>query len=127
MAQPVEKVQPVDQPRGPAKVVPLATGSPMVPHDARSRPNSRVESWEERAGQAIAGFARSLGPAFVQARVVAGDACLYGLDQSFRIAKRVRKQAQQIKREHPLELLYGITAGAFALGLAIRVWRSKSS
>ena len=121
MAQPLEKTEPVDRPRGPAKVLPLTAG-----HQTQF-PSSRIETAEEQVVRAVAGAMRSLRPAYEQARLAAGDACIYVLDQSFSAAKRVRKQAQHIKQQHPLELLCGITAGTFMLGMAIRIWRSKSN
>jgi hypothetical protein len=126
MAQSLEKTDPVDRPRGPAKVVPLTAGSSISPHETQFHPTSRIESWEEQVSRAVASAAQLLRPAYDQTRVAAGDACIYALDQSLDVARRVRNRAQQIKREHPLELLYGITAGAFVLGMAIRIWRSKS-
>jgi hypothetical protein len=125
MAQPIEKTDPVDRPRGPAKVVPL-TVTPSTNLPETPFPSTRTETGEEQVMRAVADATRSLRPAYNQARLVVGDACIYVLDQSFKVAKRVRKQAQQIKQEHPLELLCGITAGAFVLGMAIRIWRSKS-
>ncbi len=124
MAQALEKKEPVEQPRGPAKVVPL-TAAPSISSSETQFPSTRIETVEEQV-RAVAGAVRSLRPAYEQARLAAGDACIYVLDQSFSAAKRVRKQAQHIKQEHPLELLCGITAGAFVLGMAIRIWRSKS-
>ena len=121
MAQPLEKTKPVDRPRGPAKIVPLTAG-----HQTQF-PSTRIETVEEQVARAVAGVMRSLRPAYEQARLAAGDACIYAFDQSVSVAKRVRKQARQIKQEHPLELLCGITAGAFVLGMAIRIWRSKSN
>ena len=127
MAQPVEKMEPVERPRGPAKVVPLTAGSSISSHEREFQPTSGIESLEEQLSHAVASALRSLRPAYEQATVVASEACTYALDQSLDVAKRVRNRAQQIKQEHPLELLYGIAAGAFVLGMAIRIWRSKSS
>jgi hypothetical protein len=94
----------------------------------RSKPevSTRIETVEEQVIRAVAGAMRSLRPGYEEVRLVAADACIYVLDQSFKVAKRVRKQARQVKQEHPLELLCGITVGAFVLGMAIRIWRSKS-
>jgi len=125
MPQPLEKIDPVDRPRGPAQVVPLTAASSISPRETQS-PSTRIETVEEQVIHAVAGAMRSLRPGYEELRLVAGDACIYVLDQSFKVAKRLQKQAQQIKQEHPVELLFGITVGAFVLGMAIRIWRSKS-
>lgn len=127
MAQPLEKTDPVCPPRVPAKVVPLTAASSSSPYETQFQSTSRIESWEEHVGQAVASAVRSLGPVLDQARLVASDACSHAVGQSIDLANRVRNRAQQIKQEHPLELLCGITAGAFVLGMAVRIWRSKSS
>jgi hypothetical protein len=125
MPQPLEKMDPVDRPRRPAKVVPLTAASSVSPPETQS-PSTRIETVEEQVIRAVAGAMRSLRPGYEEVRLVAADACIYVLDQSFKVAKRVRKQARQVKQEHPLELLCGIPVGAFVLGMAIRIWRSKS-
>lgn len=124
MAQPIGKVEPVETRRGPAKVVPLTAESSISPHETQFQPTSRIENLEDQVKRAVAGAMQSLRPKLDQARVVASEACIYAIDQSRSIAKVVRNRAVEIKKDHPLELLYGITAGAFVLGVAIRIWRS---
>jgi hypothetical protein len=125
MAQPIGKLEPVETGRGPAKVVPLTARSAVSPHETQFQPTSRIESLEDQVSRAVANTMRSLRPKLDQARVVTTEACIYAVDQSRSIAKLVRKRAAEIKKEHPLEVLYGITAGAFVLGMAIRIWRSS--
>ena len=43
----------------------------------------------------------------------------------YRIVSRARKRAEQLKREHPLQLLAVVTGTAFAIGMAVRIWRSR--
>lgn len=125
MAQPIGKFESVETPRGPAKVVPLTAGSSISPHETQFQPASRIESLQDEVSRAVAHAVRSLRPRLDQARVVASEACIFAVDQSRSIAKLVRNRAAEIKKEHPLEVLYGITAGAFVLGVAIRIWRSS--
>lgn len=125
MAQPIGNLEPFENRRGPAKVVPLTAGSSISPHETQFQPTSRIESLEDQVSRAVARAMRSLRPKLDQARVLTTEACVYAVDQSRSIAKHVRKRAAEIKKEHPLEVLYGITAGAFVLGVAIRIWRSS--
>jgi ElaB/YqjD/DUF883 family membrane-anchored ribosome-binding protein len=39
---------------------------------------------------------------------------------------RMRRQAAVLREEHPLELIGAFAAAGFALGLALRVWRSSN-
>lgn len=48
-----------------------------------------------------------------------------GVDAQHGIAQ-ARRQAQYWRREYPLETAMTIAAGAFVIGAALRVWRSKS-
>jgi hypothetical protein len=125
MAQPMGKLEPIETGRGPAKVVPLTGGSSISPHETQFQPTSRIESLEDQLSRTVVHAMRSLRPKLDHARVVTTEACIYAIDQSRSIAKLVRKRAAEIKNEHPLEVLYGITAGAFVLGVAIRIWRSS--
>jgi hypothetical protein len=125
MAQPIEKADPIDMPRGSAKVVllPASTASQETPFE----PTTRVEGLQDQVASTFASTIRSLRPAFEQARVATSDACVYVFDESRDAINRMRNRVEQIKQEHPLELLYGITAGAFVLGMALRIWRAKRS
>jgi hypothetical protein len=127
MAQPIGKLEPIETRRGLAKVVPLTAGSSISPHETQFQPTSRMESLAEQVSGSVASAMQSLRPLLQGVRVVASDACGYAVYQSLNAAKRMQNRAAQIKQEHPLELLYGITAGAFVVGMAIRIWRSKSS
>jgi hypothetical protein len=125
MAQPIEKLEPVETVRGQAKVVPLTAGSCISPQETQFQPTSRIESLEDQISRALAHAMQSLRPKLNQARVVTSEACIYAIHESRSIARLARKRAAEIKEEHPLEVLYGITAGAFVLGVAIRIWRSS--
>lgn len=125
MAQPMGKLEPVETVRGPAKVVPLTAGASSSPHETQFQLTSRIESLEEQASRAIARAVRSLRPQLNEARMVTSEAFIYASDRSRSIARLARKRAAEIRKEHPLEVLYGITAGAFVLGVAIRIWRSS--
>jgi hypothetical protein len=97
----------------------------MSPHETQFQSTSRIESLEDQVSRSVAQAMRSLRPKLDLARVVTSEACVYAIDQSRSIVKLVRKRAAEIKKEHPLEVLYGIAAGAFVLGVAIRIWRSS--
>ena len=125
MAQPIEKMEPVDRPRGPAKVVPLTAGSSISPHETQFLPTSTIGGLEDRAGRAVAHAMQSLSPALEQTRILASGAFVYLWDQSRTSAKQLRNRTEQIKREHPVKFLYGVAAAAFVLGVALRIWRSS--
>jgi hypothetical protein len=54
------------------------------------------------------------------------EACVPYAQSVSRNIGQLRDKARQLKEEKPLQFLTGVAGCAFALGLAIRLWRSKS-
>jgi hypothetical protein len=54
------------------------------------------------------------------------EACTPYAQSASRNIRLLRDKARQLKEEKPLQFLAGVAGCAFALGLAIRLWRSKS-
>ena len=54
------------------------------------------------------------------------DACRPYLQQSSSAARRLAARTKQLKEEKPLQFLGAIAGSAFALGMTIRFWRSRS-
>jgi hypothetical protein len=54
------------------------------------------------------------------------DACAPYAQSISRNIGQLRDKARQLKEEKPLQFLAGVAGCAFACGLAIRLWRSRS-
>jgi hypothetical protein len=48
-------------------------------------------------------------------------------ERSADLAERTGKEAKRLKQERPLQLLGGVAAAAFAVGVLTRIWRSRNS
>jgi hypothetical protein len=74
---------------------------------ARNTRKSALQAYEQVRRQALHGYSRLLGRA-----------------QDLR--KRTQNQARQVRQEHPLHLIAIIAGIAFAAGISIRLWRSRT-
>lgn len=73
----------------------------------------------------VAGVADWVGRTQARTGEVFARAYRTSLDSSISFLRTVGDRSRRIKEENPTALLAGIAGTAFALGIAVRVWRAR--
>jgi hypothetical protein len=120
----------VDEPKGNLHRSPLASESIMSTAEnpnvqAIPEPDRQLPPADFLLPPRVAGVADWVGRTQVRTGQVFSKAYRTSLDSSISFLQTVRDRSRRIKQENPTALLAGIAGTAFALGVAVRVWRSR--
>ena len=113
---------------GTAEVVPIDAGDRLLPAASEQtfEAHSVLEEYGERAGRLLGGASCSIGCAYSEIQTWLADVSGRIRSRSNRVARNVQYEAQTLMRERPFHLLAAAAIGAFAAGVALRIWRSRS-
>jgi hypothetical protein len=109
------------------EVVPGRTGSADLAEITRGRKVEARQPYLAGIGDLVcatgASVGRLCGETQLRARIYYAEA----VATAQRLATRARERARCFNQERPLQALGMIAAGAFACGIALRIWRSRNS
>jgi hypothetical protein len=114
--------------RAPAQVVPMPGPghSAGIGNASGLGPGRTLHEHVERVSPVARNTRQSALQAYKQVRrqTLHGYSRLLGRAQD--LGKRTQNQARQVRQEHPLHLIAIIAGVAFAAGISIRLWRSRT-
>ena len=136
MAQTADKIAPTEDPTYPSQVMPTkATLGPYVISQepalevlrapAQSAIEERLDHAKWRASDVLISTKQLIGKVYRNAQERAVDTFTNLASASRYVTRSARTSAEQIRKEHPLQLLAVIGGTALVLGVVARVWRSR--
>jgi hypothetical protein len=131
MAQTVEK-QSLPENRAFSAELPMtgarrtgATQEAQISSPVQSSMTERLREGRERTGDALIFTKESIAEVYRRAHKCTSDSFINLASASHRIISRARNRTEHLKKEHPLQLLVSVTGAAFAIGMAVRIWRAR--
>lgn len=122
-------VTPFPQPKAPAAGDEPAKARGPIEFDPSSFPQNRPVPYTTRMGFASADsldvIRRHVVDPFYELMSTAIEACVPLAKRSVVVTQQAGRRLKQLKDERPLELVALIAGSAFALGMVVRLWRSK--
>ena len=108
-------------------VAPRRTGSADLAEITRGRNVEARQPYRAGIGDLVCATGASVGRLCGGTQVRARIYYVEAVATAQRLATRARERARCFKQERPLQALGMIAAGAFACGIALRIWRSRNS
>lgn len=116
----------MDRSRCSAQVEPMSRG-PRSENLESSLGRSRVEEYAMRAIRILQRTKQPAHEVYERARMGAAEGYTRAVHRVQDLAAFTRTRAQRAKQEHPVQLLAFVAGAAFVAGIAIRIWRSRTS
>jgi ElaB/YqjD/DUF883 family membrane-anchored ribosome-binding protein len=136
MAQTANKLPATEDPNFPSQVVstkaaqdryviPQAPAVELLPSQTQSAIEERLDDAKRGARDVVISAKQLIGKVYRNAHERAVDTFTNLASASRDVTRSARTRAEQIKKEHPLQLLAVIGGTALVLGVVARVWRSR--
>lgn len=86
-----------------------------------------LQCYAEAVGSALGVVSRTYSHLFDRARRYTRETYSQVESETRTLGRRAQQNASHVRERYPLEALGAIAATAFVAGIAIRVWRARSS
>jgi hypothetical protein len=127
MALAAKQSEQLEVKRPPAEIVPMPTSCQPIGTKTTDVTTKTLGNYLEQTTRVVQASKDSARRAYNQIRPLVSRGYSGVVGRAKNLGRRAQNGAQQVRQEHPLQLVAMIAGAAFVAGVAIRIWRSRIS